>query len=106
MLFRSLIFSRQVTAHGQAGDTAIAISTSGNSLNILKGIEAAKAKGMYTVGLTGETGGRMTGMVEALFKVPSQSTPRIQETHIMIGHIICELIDRLLIPDQYLRDQP
>ena len=95
------VFSRQIKALGQPGDTAIAISTSGNSPNILQGIAAAKVKGMYVVGLTGETGGKMKDAVEVLFCVPSRYTPRIQETHIMIGHIICELIDRRIIPDKY-----
>ena len=98
------VFARQISALGQPGDTAIAISTSGNSPNVLQGIAAAKAKGMYTVGLTGETGGQMNGAVEALFCVPSRYTPRIQETHIMIGHIVCELIDRQMFPDKYPRD--
>ncbi len=98
------IFARQIKAHGHPGDTAIGISTSGNSANVLLGLEAAKAQGMYTIGLTGESGGKMNGMAEVLFRVPTTRTPRIQETHIMIGHIICELIDRLLIPDKYSRD--
>jgi len=98
------VFSRQVMGLGQPGDTAVAISTSGNSPNVLRALETARAKGMYTVGLTGETGGKMNDLVEVLFRVPSRYTPRIQETHIMIGHILCELIDRLLIPDKYPRD--
>ena len=98
------IFARQIAALAQPGDTAIAISTSGNSANVLRGIEAARAKAMYTIGLTGDSGGRMNDSVEVLFRVPSRYTPRIQETHIMIGHILCELVDRLLIPDQYSRD--
>src|SRR5215467_300503 len=83
------VFARQIKALGQPGDTAIAISTSGNSLNVLAGLAAAKSKGMYTIGFTGETGGQMNGAVEVLFKVPSRCTSRIQETHVMIGHIIC-----------------
>ena len=93
------VFARQVSAHGQAGDTAIGISTSGNSPNVLLGLETARKRGMYTVGLTGESGGKMAEMTEVLFRVPSSYTPRIQETHIMIGHVICELIDSLLIPN-------
>jgi D-sedoheptulose 7-phosphate isomerase len=84
--------------------SAIAISISGNSPNVLNGIAEAKGKGMYTVGLTGESGGKMNGAVEVLFRVPSVHTARIQETHIMIGHIICELIDRGMFPDKYRRD--
>ena len=71
---------------------------------MLQGLQAAKVQGMYTIGLTGESGGKMNGLAEVLFRVPTTHTPRIQETHIMIGHIICELIDRLLIPDKYPQD--
>jgi D-sedoheptulose 7-phosphate isomerase len=95
------VFERQVDALGEPGDTALAISTSGNSSNVLRGIEAARKKGMYTVGLTGESGGQMDGMVEVLFRVPSRKTPRIQETHIMAAHILCELVDRMLFPHLY-----
>lgn len=95
------IFARQVQALGQPGDTAIAISTSGNSPNVIRGIETARTKGLYTVGLSGESGGQMKGLVEVLFAVPSRCTPRIQETHSMIGHIICDLIDRMIFPDKY-----
>src|SRR5437867_548738 len=98
------VFARQIAALGQPGDTAIAISTSGNSANVLNGIAAAKSKGMYTVGLTGESGGKMNGAVEALLRVPSRHIPRIQETHIMIGHIVCELIERRMFADKYRRD--
>jgi D-sedoheptulose 7-phosphate isomerase len=99
-----IVFSRQIQALGQPGDTAIAISTSGNSPNVLQGIAAAKAKGMYTVGLTGEAGGKMNGLVEVLFRVPCKYTPRIQETHIMMSHILCDLIDRKMLPNQYPQD--
>lgn len=87
------IFSRQVKAHGQKGDIAIAISTSGNSPNVLKGIEAAKACGMTTIGWTGHKGGQMAGLVDHAFIVPSTVTARIQETHITLGHVLCELIE-------------
>jgi D-sedoheptulose 7-phosphate isomerase len=98
------IFARQIQALGQEGDTAIAISTSGNSPNVLAGIAAARSKGMYTIGFTGEGGGKMVDQVEALFCVPSRYTPRIQETHIMIGHVLGELVDRLLFPELYPQD--
>lgn len=98
------VFSRQIDALGSPGDTAIAISTSGNSPNVLRGIVSAKARGLYTVGMTGESAGKMNGQVETLFRVPSRSTPRIQETHIMIGHVLCELIDRMLFPEAYPQD--
>ena len=98
------VFARQIQALGQQGDTAIAISTSGNSPNVLAGLAVARARGIRTVGLTGESGGKMKGQTDVLFCVPSRYTPRIQETHIMIGHVLCELIDRLMLPDKYPQD--
>jgi D-sedoheptulose 7-phosphate isomerase len=98
------VFARQIEALGQAGDTAIGISTSGNSPSVLEAIDVARSKGMFTVGFTGETGGKMKDRTEVLFRVPSRQTPRIQETHILLGHIICELIDRELFPDAYPAD--
>ena len=98
------IFSRQIEALGQAGDTAIGISTSGNSPSVLVALDAARVKGMFTVGFTGETGGKMVGRAEVLFRVPSRVTARIQETHILLGHIICELVDRELFPGIYPKD--
>ena len=98
------VFSRQIEALGQAGDTAIGISTSGNSPSVLVALDAARAKGMFTVGFTGETGGKMVGRAEVLFRVPSRVTARIQETHILLGHIICELVDRELFPEIYPQD--
>src|SRR5229473_1013274 len=95
------VFSRQIAALGQAGDTAIAISTSGNSPSVIEGIDVARSKGLFTVGFTGETGGKMKDRVEVLFRVPSRQTPRIQETHILLGHILCELVDRQLFPEIY-----
>ncbi|MBS0159409.1 MAG: D-sedoheptulose 7-phosphate isomerase [Nitrospira sp.] len=87
------LFARQVRAHGQAGDVAIAISTSGNSPNVLRGVEAAKAMGLTTVAWTGGSGGKLAGMVEYAFVVPSSLTARIQESHITLGHVLCELIE-------------
>ena len=87
------LFARQVRAHGQAGDVAIAISTSGNSPNVLRGVEAAKAMGLPTVAWTGGSGGKLAGMVEYAFVVPSSLTARIQESHITLGHVLCELIE-------------
>ncbi|PYS38126.1 MAG: phosphoheptose isomerase [Acidobacteria bacterium] len=98
------VFSRQIEALGHAGDTAIAISTSGNSPSVLHALDVARANGLFTVGFTGETGGQMTDRAEVLFRVPSRQTPRIQETHILLGHIICELIDRELFPEAYPTD--
>jgi D-sedoheptulose 7-phosphate isomerase len=87
------LFARQVRAHGQKGDVAIAISTSGNSVNVLKGVEAARTCGLITIGWTGGTGGKLAGLVEYPFVVPSTVTARIQETHITLGHVLCELIE-------------
>jgi D-sedoheptulose 7-phosphate isomerase len=98
------VFSRQVQALGNAGDIAIGISTSGNSPNVLAALDAARAKSMLTVGFTGQDGGKMNGHADVLFRVPSRMTPRIQETHITLGHILCELIDRELFPEAYPQD--
>ncbi len=87
------IFARQVRAHGQKGDIAIAISTSGNSSNVLKGVQAAKEAGLTTIGWTGGTGGKLADMVDHAFVVPSTVTARIQESHITLGHVLCELIE-------------
>jgi D-sedoheptulose 7-phosphate isomerase len=91
------LFARQIRAHGQKGDVAIAISTSGNSPNVLKGVEAARACGLTTIGWTGGTGGKLAGMVEYPFVVPSTVTARIQESHITLGHVLCELIEEQLL---------
>ena len=90
------IFARQVQALGQKGDIAVAISTSGNSPNVLRGVEAAKHKEIMTIGFTGGTGGKLVNLVDHVFIVPSQNTARIQETHITLGHIICELVEERL----------
>ena len=95
------IFARQIDAYGRSGDVAIGISTSGNSENVLTGIGAARRENLYTVGFTGQDGGKMAGQVDVLFCVPSKITPRIQETHILLGHSLCELIDRNLFPEAY-----
>ena len=94
------IFSRQVLAHGRKGDVAIAISTSGNSLNVIRGVEAAHDSGLVTVGWTGATGGKLTDLVDYCFCVPSSVTARIQECHITLGHVLCELIEERLFGDQ------
>jgi D-sedoheptulose 7-phosphate isomerase len=90
------LFSRQIEAHGNMGDVFIALSTSGNSANILKALEACKQKGVKTIGLTGEGGGKMADLCDICIKVPSTETPRIQESHILIGHIICYLVEETL----------
>lgn len=90
------VFSRLVKAKGRKGDILIGISTSGNSINIIKAIEVANKIGMITIGMTGETGGKMKDICKYLINVPSKDTPRIQEAHIMIGHIICEIVEKEL----------
>src|SRR3990167_7211542 len=90
------VFERQIEALGQPGDVAFGISTSGNSKNVLLGIKKAKQKGLYTIGFSGRDGGELKSLVDLSFVVPSQKTARVQEAHIMIGHIICERVDELL----------
>ncbi len=89
----SEVFEKQIRAVGQAGDIAWGFSTSGSSPNVLKALETAKKMGMFTVGLTGKDGGRVAGIVDVALNVPSGSVPRIQETHITVGHVICEMVD-------------
>jgi len=87
------VYSRVVAGTGKEGDVLIALSTSGNSVNITKALQTAGEIGMITVGFTGEGGGKMNGLCDHMIKVPSGDTPRIQESHIMIGHIICQLVE-------------
>src|SRR5688572_1036833 len=98
------VFSRQIQALGNVGDIAIGISTSGNSPNVLKAIDVARSKSLLTIGFTGEDGGKMNSRTDILFRVPSRMTPRIQETHITLGHVLCELIDRDMFPEAYPQD--
>jgi len=88
------VFARAVKANGRPGDVLIGISTSGNSKNVIRAIEVANERKMITVGLTGATGGKLSGICKYLIKVPSTDTPRIQESHILIGHIICEIVEK------------
>lgn len=90
------IFARQIRAHGHKGDMAIGISTSGNSPNVLKGVEAAQELGMTTIGWTGAKGTSLAAKVEYSFVVPSTVTARIQECHITLGHVLCEFVEELL----------
>ena len=90
------VFSKQVLALGQEGDVFLGISTSGNSGNIVAALEAARSKGLFTIGLTGKGGGRMAGLCDILLPVPSGSTPLIQEIHAAIGHLLCGLTDYYL----------
>ena len=90
------IYSRMVEAAGRIGDIFIGISTSGNSLNVVNAIEKANKIGMTTIGFTGEDGGKMKDMCDIMIQIPSTDTPRIQESHILVGHIICQLIEEKL----------
>lgn len=93
-----MIYARMIEASAKKGDVLVGISTSGNSANILKAIEKAKEIGVKTIAMTGEKGGKMAGCCDILINVPSTCTPRIQEAHIMIGHIICEIIESKIFP--------
>lgn len=90
------IFARQIEVWAKKGDIAIAISTSGNSPNIIEGMKKAKELGMRTIGFIGKKGGELKGLVELSLIVPSDDVPRIQEAHITIGHIICHLVEKEL----------
>ncbi len=92
----SKIFSRQLEANGDKGDIFIGFSTSGNSKNIIEAINICKEKEIFVIGFTGESGGKMQNMCDILINVPSNNTPRVQEAHITIGHIICELVEKKL----------
>lgn len=88
-----LVYARLIKGIGNKGDFLVGLSTSGNSVNILKAFEVAREKGITTVGFTGESGGKMKGLCDYLLNVPSSDTPRIQESHIMLGHIVCQLVE-------------
>jgi len=93
-----LVYSRMVKAAGKKGDVLIGISTSGNSPNVVKAVEQANELGMKTICLTGVTGGKLIDIGQNCIKVPSNNTARIQESHILIGHIICEIVEETLFP--------
>jgi len=93
------VFSRQIEALGHSGDVFIAISTSGNSPNILKAIDAAKARGLTVIGLTGKGGGKMKPLCDICICAPSDSTPRIQECHLVIEHALCACIEEAMFGD-------
>jgi D-sedoheptulose 7-phosphate isomerase len=94
-----VIYARLVEGMGVAGDVLIGLSTSGNSGNIVKAFESGRNLGMITIGFTGMSGGIMKEMSDVLFNVPSSDTPRIQESHIMVGHIICQLVEENVFPE-------
>ena len=90
------LFSRQVEAHGQSGDLLIAISTSGNSANVVKAVDTAKNNGLKTLGLTGQSGGKLKSLCDICLCVPSHETARVQEAHTTIMHAMCEHVDKVL----------
>jgi D-sedoheptulose 7-phosphate isomerase len=90
------VFERQLEAFGAAGDVAIGLSTSGNSANVVAGLRAARAAGLVTVAMTGNNGGRMAAEADHLVAIPSSDTPRIQEAHILLGHIWSEMVEQAL----------
>jgi D-sedoheptulose 7-phosphate isomerase len=89
-----VVYSRMLNGIGKTGDVLVAISTSGNSANIVNAVNTAKEKGMATIGFTGQAGGKMKDICDVLVNVPSSDTPRIQESHILVGHIICQLVEQ------------
>jgi D-sedoheptulose 7-phosphate isomerase len=93
------VFARQVKAKGRRGDILFCLSTSGNSPNVVAAAKQAADIGMTTVGMTGQTGGVLAKHCQHMIKIPSKNTPRIQEAHILIGHIICELVERALFSE-------
>ena len=88
-----VVYSRMIDGIGESGDVLVGLSTSGNSGNILKAFEVAKEKNIVTIAFTGLTGGQMKSVSDYLINIPSTDTPRIQESHIMIGHIVCQLVE-------------
>jgi len=92
------VYSRQIQAIGRKGDVALAISTSGNSQNVIEAVKQARTMEIKTIGLLGNTGGQMAEMVDLPLIIPHHETPRIQEVHIAVGHIICQLIEDELCP--------
>jgi len=99
------VFSRQLQALGVSGDVAVAISTSGNSQSVVEGVNCARQMGLYTIGLTGASGGRLNGLVDTLIAVPSDETPRIQECHILVGHALCDVVEQAIatLPGNFVR---
>jgi len=94
------VFRRQVEALGDKGDIALALSTSGTSVNIVEGLKAARQKGMLTVAMTGQGGGRLASLSDYLLDVPSTSTPRVQEVHLLLLHLLAEALENRLFSDK------
>ena len=97
------IFSKQIEGLGNKNDIAWGFSTSGNSANVIKAIQAAKSRGLKTIGMTGR-GGELAACADQVISAESDDTPRIQEAHITVGHILCELVDRQLYPDMFVEN--
>lgn len=95
------VFARQLRALGRKGDLALGISTSGNSPNVVAGLKAAREQGLQTLALSGGDGGPVAAQADLALIVPSKNTPRIQEVHITIGHVLCDLVDYLLFPEKF-----
>ncbi len=92
------IYARWLTAIGQPGDVLIALSTSGNSTNVVRAVEQGNTNGMVTIGFTGEEGGQLKGICSLLLRIPSRDTPRIQECHMLVGHTLCEMVEAEIFP--------
>jgi D-sedoheptulose 7-phosphate isomerase len=92
------VYSRMVEASGRKGDVLIGISTSGNSANVIKALKKANELRMHTIAFTGKTGGKMKELTDVLLNVPSTDTPRVQEGHILLGHILCQMIEEQIFP--------
>jgi D-sedoheptulose 7-phosphate isomerase len=90
------VFARQLEALAVAGDVAVAISASGNSPNVIEGVRCARRLGLFTIALTGESGGQLRDIVDALIAVPSEETARIQECHILVGHALCDAVEQAM----------
>lgn len=101
----NFVYSRLIEAMGTEGDVLIAISTSGNSENIVEAVNAATKAGMTTIALTGEGGGKLKDTCTYAIQVPSTDTPRVQECHILIGHVICELVEKILFATEEENEQ-
>jgi D-sedoheptulose 7-phosphate isomerase len=89
-----MVFARQLQAFAVPGDVAVAISTSGNSRNVIEGVLCARSMGLFTIGMTGASGGHLGELVDVLIAIPCEETPRIQECHILIGHSLCDVVER------------
>jgi|UniRef100_A0A7C3SL51 D-sedoheptulose 7-phosphate isomerase len=100
------VFAKQVLALGRPGDVAWGISTSGSSANVVQALEAASGLGLKTLALAGGDGGPVATRADLAIVVPSRNTPRIQEVHIMVGHILCDLVDYLLFPEKFTEEGP